>query len=133
MIFKKSFTLSEIVIALAVLGIIVAACVPIILNMSPNKNDIMIRKAYYTTEQIISDLINDENYFPDGDLSNSDDYSIAGVDNPSPDYKLRCLFASKLNLDTTNSNFDNLSVACEGNDEGTDDVILYTHDGMVWN
>ena len=40
--FKKSFTLSEIMIAMMIFGIIAAACIPIVMNMSPNKYAIMM-------------------------------------------------------------------------------------------
>ena len=137
MIFKKSFTLSEIMIAMAVLGIIVAACVPIIMSMTPNKNAIMIRKAYYTTEQIISELINDENYYPDGDLSNEDEVTVAGTNiTAGGEQKFRCLFVSKLNLDnTTNDGINTLSNFCEKTslDANSGDDLIYTNDGMVWN
>ena len=141
MILKKSFTLSEIMISIAVLGVIVAACVPIILSMTPNKNAIMIRKAYYTTEQIVSDLINDENYFPDGDLSDTTPTPLVGTGiTPFEGYKFRCLFASKLNIDDSNTyhaqNEDALEKIClheisttAGNAEG----LIYTNDGMIWN
>ena len=117
----KGFTLSEILIAMLVLGIIVAASVPIILNLTPNKNVIMIKKAYYATENIIHSLINDQNYYPDmtanciksdGTLENSGtnecyygfDYAPSAINVPgvsgsvATGNKLQCLFASKLNI-----------------------------------
>lgn len=142
---SKGFTLSEILIAMLVLGIIVAASVPVILNLTPNKNGIMMKKAYYATESIVHSLINDPNYYPDmthnclksdGTLENSGsnecyygfDYAptavkIPGVTNDvSTSNKLLCLFASKLNIK------EDLNNVCEGTT-----IIVTTMDGMSWN
>jgi len=142
---SKGFTLSEILIAMLVLGIIVAASVPIILNLTPNKNGIMMKKAYYATESIIHSLINDPNYYPDmtpncikadGSLENSGtndcyygfDYAPTSVKVPgvtsdvSTSNKLKCLFASKLNIK------EDLNSVCDGTTS-----IVTTMDGMTWN
>ena len=128
MIFKKSFTLSEIMIAMTVLGIIIAACVPIIMNMTPNTNAIMIKKAYYATIDIVSNLVNDHIYYPEGTtLSDITEVRIAGTNINTPTRKFSCLFASKLNLDTTNGH-PGLTTFCT-----TGNGIIYTQDGMAWN
>lgn len=141
----KGFTLSEILIAMLVLGIIVAASVPVIMNLTPNKNAIMMKKAYYATESIVHSLINDPNYYPDmtqncikedGTLENSGtndcyygfDYAdgtieVPGVTNAvNSSYKLHCLFASKLNIK------EDLNNVCNG----TLNTVT-TMDGMTWN
>ncbi len=142
----KGFTLSEILIAMLVLGIIVAASVPIILNLTPNKNVIMMKKAYYATENIVHSLINDQNYYPDmtancirpdGTLKDSGvedcfygfDYAPAGIHIPelgaavtvATTNKLQCLFASKLNIK------EDLADVCAGTE-----TIVTTMDGMSW-
>lgn len=144
--FSKGFTLSEILIAMLVLGIIVAASVPVILNLTPNKNAIMIKKAYYATESIIHSLINDPNYYPDmtvnciksdGSLELSGrndcyfgfDYApngihVSGVTNEvTTTRKLQCLFASKLNIK------EDLNSVCR--QDGID--VVTTMDGMSWH
>ncbi len=132
----QGFTLSEILIALLVLGIIVAASVPLIMDLAPNKNAIMIKKAYYTTETIVNALINDTTYYPE---YKDDGTSYVGFDNreqvTSPidasknikdKAKFPCLFASKLNIkDSIHKNG-----ACTGT-TGVESVT--TNDGMVWN
>ena len=145
MSYKKSFTLSEIMIAMAIFGIIVAACVPIVMNMSPNKNAIMIKKAYYTTEQIVSDLINDPIYYPNGDFAvDSNVMAEETATNASPEKptqfaKFSCLFAKKMNI-ALDSHTDTLENFCKRvSDNGKYDVddpanhILVTNDGMIWN
>lgn len=61
----KGFTLTELMIALAVIGIIVAVVTPAIMKTRPNKNKMMIKKTFYTTEQIVATLINDARLYPD--------------------------------------------------------------------
>lgn len=61
----KGFTLTELMIALAVLGILVAVVTPAIMRARPNKNKMMVKKTFYTVENIISSLINDETLYPD--------------------------------------------------------------------
>ena len=56
----KGFTLTELMIALAVLGILVAVVTPAIMRARPNKNKMMVKKTFYTVENIVSSLINDE-------------------------------------------------------------------------
>lgn len=146
----KGFTLSEVLIALLVLGIIVAASVPVIMRLAPNKNVAMIKKAYYITESIVSGLINDSYYYPDNSIHCQGSYSTGafnsdtggtcyyGFDDSSSvtvlntnintvsddaNDKFRCLFASKLNIK------ENLSYVCQNNGIG----IVTTMDGMTWN
>lgn len=124
---SKGFTLAEILIAMTVLGIIVAASVPVILNMRPNKNAIMMKKAYYATETIINGLINDSYYYPETDdaategFKNTVQVKVEGIDTTSA-HKLACLFASKLNIK------EDLANVCNGTIEE-----ISTMDGMVWD
>ena len=61
----KGFTLTELMVALAVIGILVAVVTPAIMKTRPNKNKMMVKKSFYITEQIVSSLINDERLYPD--------------------------------------------------------------------
>lgn len=120
----KGFTLSEILIAMLVLGIIIAASVPVILQMSPNKNAIMMKKAYYATETIIEGLINDITYYPNDEdgFADTTAVTVAGTAITTSTNKLQCLFASKLNIK------EDLTSVCNG----TIDTVT-TMDGMTWN
>ena len=62
---KKAFTLTELLIGLAVIGILVAILLPIIFNILPDQNALMAKRAYYTVQTVVSDLINDEACYPD--------------------------------------------------------------------
>ncbi len=59
------FSLSELMIALLVLGILSAVTVPAINKRQVSKNKIFIKKAYYTTAEVISELINDDKIYAD--------------------------------------------------------------------
>ena len=62
---KKGFTLTELLIALGVIGMIVAILVPIIFNLIPDQSVLMAKRAYYSIQTVVSDLINDEGCYPD--------------------------------------------------------------------
>lgn len=63
---KKGFTLAEVMITLATLGVIAAILIPAITSLAPDRNKVMFKKAYYSLEQAISQLINDEVHYPSG-------------------------------------------------------------------
>ena len=62
---KKGFTLTELLIALGVIGILVAILVPVIFNLMPDQSVLMAKRAYYSIQTVVSDLINDEGCYPD--------------------------------------------------------------------
>ncbi len=103
---KTAFTLSELMIALTVLGILCAILLPAIMNAMPNQNKIMMKRAYYTTATVVSDLINNPNLYPS---INSSGDSTVGFDNTdsvtyggntySGETKFIELFAAHLNID----------------------------------
>ena len=49
----KGFTLSELMVALAVIGILVAIVTPTIMKTRPNKKKMMIKNTFYTTERCV--------------------------------------------------------------------------------
>lgn len=57
------FTLTELMIAITVLGILTAAVLPAVLGNNPNQNKVMIKKAYFTTAEVVSEMINNESLF----------------------------------------------------------------------
>ena len=64
---KRGFTLTELMIALTVMGIICVTVLPAIVRTAPAKNKIMMKQAYYTTTTLVSDLINNPNLYPQVD------------------------------------------------------------------
>lgn len=132
----KGFTLTELMVAMAVVGILVAVVTPAIMRTRPNKNKMMIKKTFYTTEQIVSTLINDERLYPDmsdfcdgHELAEGEDpntlYCAWGFDydnaatfegvNYNGNTKFSRLFASRLNVKRENGN------------------TYFTSDGVSWN
>lgn len=77
MLVKKGFTLSEVLITLTIIGICVAIVTPIIINITPDQNIVSFRKAYSSTSQIVSALVNDDDVYP---LCRH--YMLSGVDYP---------------------------------------------------
>ncbi|MDR1326824.1 MAG: type II secretion system GspH family protein [Heliobacteriaceae bacterium] len=61
----RGFTLAELMIALVVLGVLMAVVTPAIMSTRPDKNKMMIKKAYYVAEGIVSNLINNPALYPD--------------------------------------------------------------------
>ncbi len=134
----KGFTLTELMVALAVIGIVVAVVTPAVVRMRPNKNKMMVKKTFYTTEQIVSTLINDQRFYPDVHLAcdlpadqveETEEYYCAwGFDyenkvrHEGEDYegddKFAGLFKSMLNVKSADSSNKN---------------IVYTNDGVKWD
>ena len=54
---KKAFTLTELLIALAVLGLLIAILTPIISNLIPEQNALMAKRSYYAVQTLISDML----------------------------------------------------------------------------
>lgn len=133
----KGFTLTELMVALAIVGILVAVVTPAIMKARPNKNKMMVKKTFYTTEQIVGALINNEKLYPDmrdacgeGVVSGTTDiYCAYGFDYTEPveyegetysgDKKFAELFKSQLNIKSEES--------------GNDGLIFYTTDGVKWD
>lgn len=130
----KAFTLAELMVAMAVIGILVAIVTPAVVKTRPNKNKMMVKKTFYTTENIVSSLINDERVYPDmrdlcydgGESTDDEVYCAWGFDYTTQvnyegtdvggNTKFRDLFVNKLNVkqaDATNSTY-------------------YTNDGVKW-
>lgn len=61
---KLGFTLAELMVCLAIISVIATLLMPAINKLRPNKNKVMFKKAYYLTERIVSELVNDEESYP---------------------------------------------------------------------
>ena len=153
----KGFTLTELMIALAVVGIIVAVVTPAIMRTRPNKNKMMVKKTFYATEQIVSTLINDQRLYPDvhlacdaedGTVDITDNFYCAwgfdytnevkhmgfkyggSADSNGAKSKFLGLFKSSLNVSK-----DDTSVAAVSGATGEDSIrpVFYTNDGAKWD
>lgn len=61
---KKGFTLAEVMITLGVLGVLAAILIPAVMNVNPNTNKVMFKKAYTILEKAVNDLIGNDTYYP---------------------------------------------------------------------
>lgn len=123
---KKGFTLAEIMIAMATLGVIAAIVVPTLSKFMPDSNKIMARKAYYTLEQVINDLINDEAEYPSTEVDAQStprgfNFTTKGATTiPASTSKFCYLFTQQMNT------IGNVSCSSSGNNSFT------SSDGINW-
>ncbi len=73
---KKAFTLAEVMITLTVIGIITSIIIPVAINSKPDENIMKFKKAHNTLYQVISELVNSDKYYYDGDLGMKADKSL---------------------------------------------------------
>ena len=141
----KAFTLTELLIALAVIGVLIAILLPVIFNIMPDQNALMAKRAYYAVQSVTSSLINDEACYPNKTQTLSSDardgfddgygyadcimwggkYNEGSIDEEDANSKFLTLFINKLDL--KNNNAEN-SVNLDG--ESTYEFV--TKDSMVW-
>lgn len=98
---KTGFTLAEVLTTLSIIGVVAAIGIPMVMSKRPNNELVLCKKAYYTVERIVSELVNDEDFYPQ---SRQDSLTLIGAPaNGSStcaagDGKFCCLFAEKLNI-----------------------------------
>ncbi len=66
---KKGFTLAEMLIALGVMGGILAITIPVAINSGGNQVGPLFKSAFKNTETLVGDLINDVSLYPAGKLT----------------------------------------------------------------
>jgi prepilin-type N-terminal cleavage/methylation domain-containing protein len=117
---KKAFTLSEMLVCLALISVITALFMSVI-RVRPNVNMVMLRKAYNTTSNIVYEMLQTATYYPNGTLSDLDATSQK-VDNekPSGTTKFCKIFVSFLNT------------ADEANCSTKKEPNFSTLDGITW-
>lgn len=101
---KRGFTLAELMIVLAILGVIAAILTPLVFNAAPDENRLRFRKAYYTIQRATDAVLNSDTY-PEGDLSKVSD----------PDKTFCYAFSDILNTMYDNCEADSTIVVNSGN------------------
>lgn len=136
---KKGFTLSEVMIAMTILGVLAAVLVPVLTNLSPSTSKVMFKKAYSTLEKAVNNMVSDETNYPSdvpitptppGTISYSKGLNnTAAVTNivGGTTYNKFCyLFTDQLNTTTGGGASCVLATATGLN-------VFSTADGIVWN
>lgn len=143
----KGFTLTELMVALAVIGILVAVVTPAIMKTRPNKNKMMVKKTFYATEQIVNSLINDDILYPDmreacrtGEDNGEDIYCAWGFDyvykaksegaEYEGEWKFAALFKDRLNVSKNDASSKESNATPDDEDFYP---IFYTSDGVKWD
>ena len=79
---KKGFTLTELLVALTVIGGLIAILTPIISRLMPNENMLRAKKAYHIAVVTVQQMLNNQACYPD--ISQFDDKDV--VSNPFRNY-----------------------------------------------
>ena len=107
---RKGFTLSEMLIALGIIGILAAISVPAIVGNLPSRSKVNFLKAYGSLSSIIADITSDEDLYyykddscPNVNLTCTDRPMVTQPSPANTNYinardKLAKLVASKMNL-----------------------------------
>lgn len=139
--FNKAFTLTELLVALGVIGILCAILLPVIFNLLPNQNTIMAKRAYYMTQTVVADMLNDEACYPDKTSANGTDKRVGFDDGFG--YTNCNLWGGSKNVGTittegnANTKFSNLftnkiDLEADLTGAGTGTISFSTKDGMNW-
>ena len=68
---KKGFTVTELITAMTIVGIIIAATIPIIMQTSSKSLVTLYKSAFKTTENVVSELVADLNLYGTGNFYNA--------------------------------------------------------------
>lgn len=138
---KNGFTLSEIVVATAIVGVLAVVLVPAVFNAKPNQELLMFRKAYYLTERMVSELVNDEDLYPELDDTDAAQFfgntekvkykgkNYGGKAADAAKKKFCELMAAKLN---SSSDVSCTEIKLDKMDGTETSGSMTTSDGIVW-
>ena len=73
-----AFTLGEVLVVIGIIGIIATILLPVINEMQPDRRKVMFKKGYATIERIVTELVNDEHFYPEA-------LGKVGLDNTTTD------------------------------------------------
>ena len=134
---KNGFTFSEMVITMGIMSVILMILIPAVKNLQPNQSLVMFKKAYYVAERAVSELVNDDDFYPDPDDVNMN-YNLGNVEkvpiNADEWYegetKFCGLFGRKLNVMSESS--PKCDSALKFEDKQLPKGHYITSDGVVW-
>lgn len=147
---KLGFTLSETLVAIAVIGVLAVVVLPLLQRTLPNQNKILFQKAYDILCSVIDDMLNNTSnmaFLPSYPTSATGTDSngmtiVRGFNYTNPHYNIRSGYSSGsayynkfcyFFFTTLNTTAD-ISTSCADADVPTDDAKLRTtsSDGITW-
>lgn len=75
--FKKGFTLSEVIVTLGILGVLAAILGPMLMKITPDNNRVMFKKAHSVLQQAVQEVINNAANYPIDELGTTTDTSAS--------------------------------------------------------
>lgn len=128
---KFAFTLAEIVIVIACVGVLATIMLGSLDGLQPDKEKVMFKKAYQNTERVVGELVNDESIYPyDPDafgFYNKNEAFLEGTNiSFQGDMKFCCFFARKLNV------YADPAVCEAGATVDEPKCVFQTTDGISW-
>lgn len=142
-LYRKGFTLAEVLLTLGILGIIAVMLLPTMRKVTPDTNKLMFKKAYSNLENIIEGISNDETVYPPQNNWTYGSNSYTCTDNNS--VTVQCGFHNVLttaNALYANNKFCTLltqqinttgTTFCPVNSTASGYGYFGTSDGIYWN
>lgn len=136
---KNGFTLAEILITLAIIGVISALVLPSLINSTPNREQIMLKKAYYLASRNINELINDEELYPERESETISGFSNVNINDQTADGREAMFHGERYSGDSKFCNLFAARMNIRGNINCGETVSLdnggnfQSADGIVWS
>ena len=126
---KKGFTMTEILVAMSIVGVLAAIMIPAFYRSKPNQEMLMLKKSYYMMSRTISELINDDDFYNENEgFSDLKEVNYRDINIKSDkDEKFCRLVAARMNTNIE-PNCTNKSFTDGTPSEGQ----FTTQDGIAW-
>lgn len=137
---NKGFSLAEVVITLAIIGVVATLTMSTVFRHRPNQEMLMLKKVYYLAGRIVNELINDEDLYP-ANAAQTSTHSGFGYDDAATYHEVTyqgntkfCkTFAARMNVKGDNED----AIKCESDystpkQKETPKGTFTTIDDVVW-